>query len=128
MFEKRKDLKKLAKEGLVDIDPEMIDSLLDEAVDKHLNDFEDQVKHNEQTAAILTTVGTITETFGVRGLAQLAMDISNNPPILKRISTSSNTVTTTVDLSKHRRTIILGSAGLLAYDYFTENKDEKEMA
>ena len=132
MFEKRKDLKKLAKEGLVDIDPEMIDSLLDEAVDKYLKDFEYQVKHKEQTAAILTTVGTITETFGVRGSAQLAMDISNNPPILKRISTSSNTVTTTVDLSKHRRTIlttiILGCAGLLAYDYFTENKDEKEMA
>ena len=31
---------------------------------------------------MLTTMGTVAETFGVRGTAQLAADISNNPPIL----------------------------------------------
>ena len=132
MDKRRNDLKKLAKEGLVDISPDMVDDLLDEVVNKYLKEFENQVKDNEQTAAILTTLGTVTETFGIRGSAQLAMDISNNPPILKRISTSSSTLTTTIDLSKHRRTllaaIIVGATGLLAYDYLTENKDEKEMA
>ena len=106
----------------------MVDGLLDEAVDKYLKEFENQVREDERTAAILTTLGTVTETFGVRGVAQLAMDISNNPPILKRISTSSSALTTTIDLSKHRRTlltvIILGCSGLLAYDYLTENKDD----
>ena len=125
---KRNDLKKLAKEGLVDISPDIVDDLLDEAVDKYLKEFENQVKENEQTATILTTLGTVTETFGVRGSVQLAMDISNNPPILKRISTSGGALTTAVDLSKHRRfiltAIILGCSGWLAYDYLTENKDE----
>ena len=128
MNRKRNDLKKLAKEGLVDISPDMVDGLLDEAVDKYLKEFENQVREDERTAAILTTLGTVTETFGVRGVAQLARDISNNPPILKRISTSSSALTTTIDLYKHRRTlltvIILGCSGLLAYDYLTENKDD----
>ena len=127
---KRQDLKKLSKEGLIDIDPELVDSLLNEAVEKSLKEYGKQVKHNEQTAAILTTVGTVTETFGVRGSAQLAMDISNNPPTLIRITANSNDVATTVDLSKRTilTVIILGCTGLLAYDYLTKDKDEKEMA
>ena len=122
MEAKRKDLQKLAKEGLVDLDPELIDDLMDEAVEKILREYEKKVKRDQQTAAVLTTLGTVAETFGVRGSAQLATDISNNPPILGNITSGSNAVS--FDLSKYKRTIlvsvILGCGGLLAYDYFKE--------
>ena len=96
---------KLATEGLVDLDPELVDDLMDEAVEKHLKDFEEKVKRNQQTAAVLTTLGTVAETFGVRGSAQLATDISNNPPILGNITSGSKA--TSFDLSKYKRTILI---------------------
>lgn len=40
MEAKKKDLKKLAKDDLIDIDPEIIDELMDEAVEKILDDLE----------------------------------------------------------------------------------------
>lgn len=128
MDAKRKDLKKLAEEGFIYLDPGLVDNLLDEAVDKYLKDFEDQERSNVQTAAIVTTIGTVTETFGVRGTTRLALDISNNHPILTRITKNTNTVATTVSLTKRTilTAIILGCSGLLVYDYL--NKDEKEVA
>lgn len=43
MEAKRKDLKTLAKEGRVNIDPELVDELSDEAVQKLLDDYEKKV-------------------------------------------------------------------------------------
>ena len=109
MDTKRKDLRKLATEGLIDLDPKLIDSLMDDAVEKYLDDYVEKVKQDEQTAAILTTVGTVTETFGVRGTAQLASDVTKNPPILQKVTThfTDLLVFTT-----------FGACGLLAYKYF----------
>ena len=76
----------LAKEGRVNIDPELVDELLDEAVQKILDEYAKKSIREQQTAAIMgTTMGTVTENFGARGTAQLAADISNNPPILGNI-------------------------------------------
>ena len=73
-------------------------------------------------------MGTVAETVGVRGTAQLAADISNNPPILENITSNSNTVSSTFDLTKYRRELvmltILGCSGLLAYDYLKNNDEE----
>ena len=78
MDAKRKDLKTLAKEGRVNIDPTLVDNLLDEAVQKLLDEYAERVVREQQTAVVLTTMGTVAETCGVRGAAQLASDISNN--------------------------------------------------
>ena len=109
MDAKRKDLKKLAKEELVDVDPNLIDDLMDESVEKYLDDHEKKVKQNEQKAAILTTVGTVTEKFGVRGSAQLAADISKNPPILGNVTSHITDLLVFTGF---------GVCGLLAYKYF----------
>ena len=113
---KRKDLKKLAKEELVDVDPNLIDDLMDESVEKYLDDYEKKVKQNEQTAAILTTVGTVTEKFGMRGTAQLAADISKDPPIL------GNVTSHITDLLVFTT---FGACGLFAYKYF-RSADKEE--
>ena len=63
MDAKRKDLKTLAKEGRVNIDPGLVDELLDEAVQKLLNEYAERVVREQQTAAVLTTMGTVAETF-----------------------------------------------------------------
>lgn len=86
MDAKRADLQNLAKDGLVNVDPELVDELMSEAVQKLLDDYAKKSVREQQTAAILTTVGTVTENFGARGTAQLAADISNNPPILGNIT------------------------------------------
>ena len=90
MDAKRKDLKTLAKEGRVNIDPELVDDLLDEAVQKLLDEYAERAAREQQTAAVLTTMGTVAETFGMRGTAQLASDISNKPPILGNITSFTN--------------------------------------
>ena len=48
----RKDLKLLAKEGRVNIDPELVDELLDEAIQKLLDDYAKKSIGEQQTAAI----------------------------------------------------------------------------
>ena len=125
MDAKRKDLKTLAKEGRVNVDPELVDELMDEAVQKLLNEYAEKVVREQQTAAVITTMGTVAETFGLRGTAQLASDISNNPPILGNITSGSRVVS--VDLTKYRRELliltILGCGGLLAYDYLQSNDE-----
>ena len=90
MEAKREDLKLLAKEGRVNIDPELVDELMDEAIQKLLDEYAEKVVKEQKTAAVITTVGQVAGTFGVRGTAQLAADISNNPPILGNITSSSN--------------------------------------
>ena len=100
------------------MDVRVIDELLDEVVDQYLNDYEEQVKRNEQTAAILTTVGTVTEKFGVCGSTQLAMDIAKNPPILGNVTSNITNVLVFVSV---------GAVGLLGYKYLF-NKHEEEMA
>lgn len=111
MDAKRNDLKKLAKEGLVDIDLELIDDLMDDAIEKLLKECEEKEILNQQTVAILTNVGTVTESFGARGTAQSAADISKNPPILGNFTT-------------HMKDLLVfttfGSCGLLAYKYLRE--------
>ena len=42
MDAKRNDLKKLAKEGLVDVNPELVDDLMDEVVQKYFDDYEEE--------------------------------------------------------------------------------------
>ena len=129
MDARRKDLKTLAKEGRVNIDPTLVDELLDEAVQKLLNEYAERVVREQQTAAVLTTMGTVAETFGVRGAAQLASDISNKPPILENVTWGKNAACSVVDLSKYRRELlfltIVGCGGLLAYDCFRNNDDDK---
>ena len=98
MDAKRKDLKTLAKEGRVNIDPALVDELLDEAVQKLLDEYAERVVREQQTAAVLTTMGTVAETFGVRGAAQLASDISNNPPILENVTSGKNAACSVIDL------------------------------
>ena len=90
MDAKRKDLKTFVKEGRVNIDPGLVDELLDEAVQKLLDEYAEKAVREQQTAAVLTTMGTMAETFAVRGAAQLASDISNNPPILENITSGKN--------------------------------------
>ena len=104
MEAKRKDLRKLAN-----IDPELVDELLDEVVEKLLDDYAKKSVREQQTAAILTTVGTVTENFGARGTAQLAADISNNPPILGNI---------TFYMKDLMLFTAFGTCGLLTYKYF----------
>lgn len=86
MDDKRSDLRKLADEGLIDIDPMLVDDLTDDTVHKLLGDYKNKLEQDQQTAAILTTLGVMTESVGVRGTAKLATDVSNNPHILKVVS------------------------------------------
>ena len=82
----------------------------------------------QQTAAVLTTMGTVAENFGVRRAAQLLSDISNNPPILENVTSGKNAACSVIDLSKYRRELlfltVVGCGGLLAYDCFRNNNDE----
>ena len=116
MEAKRKDLKLLTKEGCVNIDPELVDELLDEAVQKPLDDYAKKSIREQQTAAILTAVGTVTENFGARGTAQLATDISNNPPILGII---------TFYMKDLLIFTAFRSCGLFAYKYFRGNSEDE---
>ena len=45
---KRKDLKTLAKEGRVNIDPGLVDELLDEAVQKLLDEYAERCESNKR--------------------------------------------------------------------------------
>ena len=105
----------------MNIDPALVDELLDEAVQKLLGKYAERVVREQQTAAVLTTVETVAETFRVRGAAKLASDISNNPPILENVTSGKNTACSMIDLSKYRRELlflaIIGCGGILAYDF-----------
>ena len=116
MDTKRKDLKLLAKEGRVNIDPGLVDELLDEIVQKLLDEYVKKSIREQQTAAILTTMGTVTENFGARGTAQLAADISNNPPILENI---------TFYMRDLLIFTVFGSCGLFTYKYFRGNSEDE---
>ena len=127
MEAKRKELKILAKEGRVSIDPELVDELFDEAVQKLLDEYAERVVQEQQTAAVLITMGTVAETFGVRGAAQLVSDISNNPPILENVTSGKNAACAVIDLTKYRRELlflaIVGCGGLLVYDCLRNNDE-----
>ena len=116
MDAKRKDLKTLGKEGRVNIDPELVDELLDEAVQKLLDEYAERAAREQQTAVVLTTMGTVAETFGMRGTAQLPSDISNNPPILGNITSFTKELLFLT---------IVGCGGFLAYNYPQNNDDDK---
>ena len=121
MDAKRRDLRTLAKEGYVNIDQKLVDELLDEAVQKLVDGYAVKVAQQQQSAAVLTMVGTIAEPFGVRGATQLTTDIANNPPILENITSGKNTVSSMINPLKYKRELLLvtiiGCGGLLAYDY-----------
>ena len=85
MDAKRQDLKKLAIQGYVDINPELVDELMDDTVQRLLDDFSKKEEQHEVYAATLTSVGAIAETFGVQGVTQLTIDIAKNRPILGNI-------------------------------------------
>ena len=70
MDAKRQDLKKLAIQGYVDINPELVDELMDDAVQRLLDDFAKKEEQHEVYAATLTSVGAIAETFEVQGITQ----------------------------------------------------------
>ena len=129
MDAKRKDLKTLAKEGRVNIDPTLVDNLLDEAVQKLLDEYAERVVREQQTAVVLTTMGTVAETCGVRGAAQLASDISNNPPMLENVTSGKNAACSVIDLSRYRRELlflaIVECGGILAYDCLRNNDDDE---
>ena len=73
---------------------------------------------------------TVAETFGVRGVAQLASDISNNPPILENVTSGKNAACATFDITKYRREllvlVIVRCGGLLAYDCLRNNDDDDD--
>ena len=132
MEAKRKELRTLANEGYVNIDPKLVDELVYEAVQKLLDEYAKKVAQQQQSAVVLTTVGTIAETFGVRGAKQRTTDIANvNPPILENITSGKNTVSSVINLLKYKKELLLvtitGCSGLLAYDYFRGSNDEKEI-
>ena len=105
----------------MNINQKLIDELLDEAVQKLVDEYAEKVAQQQQSAAVLTTVGTIAEPFGVRGATQLTTDITNNPPILENITSGKNTVSSVINPLKYKRELLLvtiiGCGGLLAYDY-----------
>ena len=63
MDAKRRDLRTLAKEGYVNIDQKLVDELLDEVVQKLLDEYAEKVAQQQQSAAVLTTVGTSNATY-----------------------------------------------------------------
>ena len=114
----------------MNIDPALVDELLDEAVQKLLDEYKERVVREQQTAAVLATMGTVAETFGVRGAAQLASDISNNPLILENVTSGKNAACATFVITKYRREllvlVIVGCGELLAYDCLQNNNDDDE--
>ena len=123
------ELRTLAKEGYVNIDSKLVDELLDETVQKLLDEYAEKVAQQQQSAAVLTTVRTVAQTFGVWGATQLTLDIANNQPILENITLGKNTVCSAIDLSKYKRmlvlAIIIGCGGFLAYDCLKSNDDNE---
>ena len=129
MEAKHRDLRTLAKEGCVNIDPKLVDELLDETVQKLLDEYAEKVAQQQQNAAVFTTVVTVAETFGVRGATRLTTDIANNPPILENITSGKNAVSSVINPLKYKRELLLvtiiGGSGLLAYDYLKISNDDE---
>ena len=110
MDAKRQDLKKLAIQGYVDINPELVDELMDDTVQRLLDDFSKKEEQHEVYAATLTSVGAIAETFGVQGVTQLTIDIAKNRPILGNIVSACSMIN-----KKKYIALLAGVGGIMGY-------------
>lgn len=119
MDARRQDLKKLTKEGYVDINPELVSELSHVAVQRLLDEFAEKEEQQEGYVATLTSGGAIAEAFGVRGATQLTIDIAKNRPILGNIASACSMIST-----KKKYIVLLagvgGIVGYCAYKYYPE--------